>query len=209
MISPQEALNRLREGNRRFVAGAPRLDPPMAQTKRAQLVAGQRPWAIVLGCSDSRVPVEMVFDQGPGDLFVVRVAGNVVAPTQMGSIELAAERFGTRLVVVLGHSRCGAVAATVDELRQPGGEISPGLQSILNLIRPSVEVLVAPGHEYNRDTLISDAVRANVRASVNRLRTGSGVLEGFIRSAGLVVVGAEYSLETGVVDFHDGPRDAG
>jgi carbonic anhydrase len=209
MISPREALARLRDGNRRFAAGTPCLHPLMAQTKRAQLVAGQRPWAIVLGCSDSRVPVEMVFDQGPGDLFVVRVAGNVVAPTQMGSVELAAERFGTRLVVVLGHSHCGAVAATVDELRRPSGEMSPSLRSIVDLVRPVVEGLVAPECQYDRDTLISNAVRANVCASVNRLRTGSEVLGRLIRHAGLVVTGAEYSLETGLVDFHDGLRDAG
>jgi carbonic anhydrase len=208
VIEPREALTRLREGNRRFAAGAPGLDPLMARTKRAQLVAGQCPWAIVLGCSDSRVPVEMVFDQGPGDLFVVRVAGNVVAPTQMGSVELAAERFGTRLVVVLGHSRCGAVTAAVDEVHQAGGEMSPGLRSILDLIRPSVEGLVAPDRERDRDTLISEAVRANVRASVNRLRTGSEVLARLIRNDGLAVAGAEYSLETGLVDFHDGLPDA-
>lgn len=208
MISPREALERLRDGNRRFVDGASGLDPRMTQAKRAQLVAGQRPWAIVLGCSDSRVPVETVFDQGPGDLFVVRVAGNVVAPTQMGSVELAAERFGTRLVVVLGHSRCGAVTATVDELRQPSGEMSPSLRSIVDLVRPAVEGLVASGHQDDRDTLIRNAVRANVRASVNRLRAGSELLGRLIRNEGLAVVGAEYSLETGLVDFHDGLADA-
>jgi len=207
VIEPREALARLREGNRRFAAGAPGLDPLMARATRAQLVAGQCPWAIVLGCSDSRVPVEMVFDQGPGDLFVVRVAGNIVAPTQMGSVELAAERFGTRLVVVLGHSRCGAVTAAVDEVRQAGGAMSPGLEAIVDLIRPSVEGLVAPEHQYDRDTLISEAVRANIRASVSRLRTGSEVLARLIRNGGLAVVGAEYSLETGLVNFHDGPAD--
>jgi carbonic anhydrase len=208
MISPREALERLRDGNRRFVDGASGLDPRMTQAKRTQLVAGQRPWAIVLGCSDSRVPVETVFDQGPGDLFVVRVAGNVVAPTQMGSVELAAERFDTRLVVVLGHSRCGAVTATVDELRQPSGEMSPSLRSIVDLVRPAVEGLVASGHQDDRDTLIRNAVRANVRASVNRLRAGSELLGRLIRNEGLAVVGAEYSLETGLVDFHDGLADA-
>lgn len=209
MIEPREALARLQEGNRRFVAGTPGFDPMMARATRAQLVAGQCPWAIVLGCSDSRVPVEMVFDQGPGDLFVVRVAGNVVAPTQTGSVELAAERFGTRLVVVLGHSRCGAVTAAVDEVRQAGGEMSPGLKAIMDLIRPSVEGLVAPEHQYDRDTLISEAVRANIRASVNRLRTRSEVLARLIRNGGLAVIGAEYSLETGLVNLSDGLPDAG
>ena len=209
MIEPREALTRLWEGNRRFAAGTPGFDPMMARAKRAQLVVGQCPWAIVLGCSDSRVPVEMVFDQGPGDLFVIRVAGNIVAPTQMGSVELAAERFGTRLVVVLGHSRCGAVTAAVDELRQPGRAMSPGLEVIIDLIRPSVEGLVAPEHQYDRDTLISGAVRANIRASVNRLRTGSEVLARLIRNGGLAVIGAEYSLETGLVNLSDGLPDAG
>jgi carbonic anhydrase len=205
MISAREALGQLRSGNRRFAAGLSEVDPRGAREKRAQLASGQRPWAIVLGCSDSRVPVEMVFDQGPGALFVVRVAGNIVAPTQMGSIELAADRFGTRLIVVLGHSRCGAVTAAVDDLRRQGKEMSPDLRSVVDLVKASAASLMTPGHEDDRDALIASAVRANVNASVSRLRTGSVMLANLASTDGLAVVGAEYSLESGLVDFFDVP----
>ena len=116
MISTREALERLREGNRRFVSGMRRNATLTNQTRRSELAAGQEPFAIILGCSDSRVPAEIVFDQGLGDLFVIRVAGNIVASSQIGSVEFAAERFSIPLVVVLGHSRCGAVLATLEEL---------------------------------------------------------------------------------------------
>ncbi|HZD06127.1 MAG TPA: carbonic anhydrase, partial [Longimicrobiales bacterium] len=159
---------------------------------------------VVLGCSDSRVPAEIVFDQGLGDLFVIRVAGHVVAPSLVGSVEFAADRFGTRLVVVLGHSRCGAVLATLDELERPGGSRSPNLASIVDRVRPSVETLLATELREDRDALVREAVRANIRASADHLRHGSRVLEELIQRDGLVVVGAEYSLETGVVEFFDG-----
>jgi carbonic anhydrase len=208
MIPASEALARLREGNRRFVANRTAMGGPSAE-RRTELVAGQEPFAIILGCSDSRVPAELVFDQGFGDLFVIRVAGNIVAPSQIGSVEFAAARFGTRLVVVLGHSQCGAVLATLDELQGRTTNESRNLRSIVDRVRPAVETLLASQHlRAEPETLIRDAVRANVRASANQLRHGSELLERLILTDGLLVVGAEYSLETGVVTFLDGSARA-
>ncbi|HUP51092.1 MAG TPA: carbonic anhydrase [Longimicrobiales bacterium] len=209
MISATDALDRLRAGNRRFVSEQHRTRRP-GQSRRNELVEGQAPFAIILGCSDSRVPAEIVFDQGLGDLFVIRVAGNVVAPSQIGSVEFAAERFGTRLVIVLGHSMCGAVVATLEELERPTEMRSPNLRSIVDRIRPAVEGLMEAGLGRDREALLHHAVRANTRASVDHLRHGSATLERLIESEGLLVVGAEYSLETGVVDFFgDVPTAAG
>jgi carbonic anhydrase len=204
-----EALERLREGNRRFVSDLAKADGLSSRSRRAELVTGQRPFAIILGCSDSRVPAEIVFDQGLGDLFVIRVAGNIVAPSQIGSVEFAAERFGTRLVVVLGHSQCGAVLATLEELQRPRESQSRNLRSIVDRIRPSVEGLLITELRSDLNALVSAAVRANVRASANQLRHGSQVLERLIEDDGLIVVGAEYSLETGLVDVFDGAPEAG
>lgn len=204
MISAKEALERLREGNRRFVSDDRSRDVLAHQTRRRELAAGQEPFAIILGCSDSRVPAELVFDQGLGDLFVIRVAGNIVAPSQVGSVEFAAERFGTRLVVVLGHSSCGVILATLEELARRTEDQSRNLRSIVDRVRPSVEPLLATELSDDPDELVEQAVRANIRASTNHLRHGSEVLEQLIQKDGLVVVGAEYSLETGVVDFFDG-----
>ena len=209
MISAREALERLREGNRRFVSGIRSSDTLTSQARRSELVAGQEPFAIILGCSDSRVPAEIVFDQGLGDLFVIRVAGNIVASSQIGSVEFAAERFGTPLVVVLGHSRCGAVLATLQEVMQPTENQSRNLRSIVDRVRPAVEALLATELRYDPDALLRHAVRTNVRVSANHLRHGSEILERLIQSDGLLVVGAEYSLETGVVDFFDGVPEAG
>jgi carbonic anhydrase len=203
MIPALDALERLREGNRRFVSDARRSDTLTSQARRDELTTGQEPFAIILGCSDSRVPAEIIFDQGLGDLFVIRVAGNIVASSQVGSVEFAAARYSTRLVVVLGHSQCGAVLATLEELQQPTGNQSPNLRSIVDRVRPSVEELLATELVRDPDALVRQAVRANVRASANHLRHGSTVLEQLIQKDGLVVVGAEYSLETGVVDFFD------
>jgi carbonic anhydrase len=203
MLSGLEALARLREGNRRFAAGE--MTALDSQSRRQQLATGQEPFAIILGCSDSRVPAELVFDQGLGDLFVIRVAGNIVAPSQVGSVEFAADRFGTRLVVVLGHSSCGAIGATLDELRRPSKDQSRNIRSIVARIRPAIETLVAMDEEHHSDTLTQKAVRANIRVSADHLRNGSEVLEQLIRTDGLLVVGAEYSLETGLVDFFDVP----
>ena len=207
MRAAREALDRLREGNRRFVGDASARDT-FADPRRRELAAGQEPFAIILGCSDSRVPAEIVFDQGLGDLFVIRVAGNIVAPSQIGSVEFAAGRFGTRLVVVLGHSSCGAILATLEELRRPSGDQSRNLRAIVDRIRPSVEPLLATELRRDPDALVRQAVRVNIQVSADHLRHGSGVLEQLIKEDGLLVVGAEYSLETGVVDFFDGVPDA-
>jgi carbonic anhydrase len=195
------ALAALREGNRRFVAEL--REPHPVRTRRRELPAGQEPLAIILGCSDARVPAEIVFDQGLGDLFVIRVAGNIVAPSQVGSVEFAAAAFGTRLVVVLGHSNCGAIHATLEQLARPTRDQSPNLRSIVNRIRPAVESLIEGSAGADRGALVQQAVRANIRMSANHLRHGSEVLEQAIEKDGLLVVGAEYSLETGVVDFFD------
>jgi len=200
MLNATDALARLRAGNLRFVSDQGAL-PPLSHARRAALVDGQEPFAIILGCSDSRVPAELVFDQGFGDLFVIRVAGNVVAPSQVGSVEFAASRFGTRLVVVMGHSQCGAVLATLEELQGRGTNESINLRSIVDRVRPAVEPLLRGGE--HPDALVRNAVRANVRASVNELRHGSALLETLIQRTGLRVVGAEYSLETGVVEFFE------
>ena len=203
MIPAQEALDRLREGNRRFVAHVEGNETLAARPSREDLPQDQMPFAIVLGCSDARVPAEIVFDQGLGDLFVIRVAGNIVAPSQVGSVEFAAERFGTRLVVVLGHSQCGAILATLEQLQQPAENQSRNLSSIVDRIRPSVEVLMRTELRNDMNVLVKHAVRANVGASVDHLRHGSEVLEQLILNQGLRIVGAEYSLETGVVEFFD------
>ena len=201
MIDARQALERLRDGNRRFVSGGPLGHELASETRKHEWIENQKPFAIILGCSDSRVPTEIVFDQGIGDLFVIRVAGNIVAPSLVGSVEFCAEGFGTRLVVVLGHTQCGAVQATIDELRRPSQDRSRNLRSIVDRIRPAVEPLLADG---SRDSLSGRAVRANIRMSAEHLRHGSEILEELIRDRGLLVVGAEYNLETGIVDFFDG-----
>jgi len=203
-LSPAEGLVRLKDGNRRFLSGAPRVDILVNEARRKELVKGQNPFAIILGCADARVPAEIIFDQGLGDLFVVRVAGNIVAPSLVGSVEFAAERFGTKLVVVLGHTACGAIQATLEELRHPSENPSPNLRSIVERVRPSIETLFAHGDPGDGSALERKAVRANIKASANQLRHGSAILERLIEHDGLKVVGAEYSLETGEVDFFDG-----
>ena len=203
MLTAVEALDRLHDGNRRFVANQSALSGFSSAARRVELVAGQEPFAIILGCSDSRVPAELVFDQGFGDLFVIRVAGNIVAPSQVGSVEFAASRFGTPLVVVMGHSQCGAITATLEELQGRAATSSRNLRSIVDRVRPSIEPLLAQHPAGDHDALVREAVRANVCASVDHLRHGSELLEKLIREDGLMVVGAEYSLETGVVDFFE------
>ena len=201
----QEALELLKEGNTRYMDSLTNTDPMMQ--RRPELVSNQDPLAIILGCSDARVPVEIVFDQGLGDLFVIRVAGNVVAPSQIGSVEFAAEKFGTKLVVVLGHSHCGAVTACVDALINPEQNYSPNLQSIVDRIRPSVynlhELATANGQDVDADELVNRSISANVRMSVSQLKHGSRALEDLTNSGQLLVVGAEYDLETGKVRFLD------
>ncbi len=209
MVTARDALALLRDGNRRFAADVRSRDTLPSRARRIELAAGQEPFAVILGCSDSRVPVEIVFDQGLGDLFVIRVAGNIVAPSQIGSVEFAAEQFGTRLVVVLGHSKCGAIEATIQQLQRPKENQSRNLRSIVDLVRPSVENLLATDLKNDRAALVTEAVRANIRASAAHLRHGSEIIETLIQNDGLMIVGAEYSLETGEVDFFDGIAEQG
>jgi carbonic anhydrase len=198
-----EALARLRDGNRRFTSNVRSLDSLLSTARRTE-IEQQTPCAIVLGCSDSRAPAEIVFDQGLGDLFVIRVAGNIVAPSQVGSVEFAAERFGTRLVVVMGHTGCGAILATLEHMENPGEPSSRNLRSIVDRVRPSIEPLMKTELARDRAALLREATRANVRVAADHLRHGSQLLEQLIQDDGLSVVGAEYSLETGEVDFFDG-----
>ena len=198
-----EAIQRLKEGNQRFVTGVRSVDTIVKQMQRADFVEGQAPFAVILGCSDSRVPAEIVFDQGLGDLFVIRVAGNIVAPSQVGSVEFAVEQFGTPLVVVLGHTMCGAVRATIDELEKPSTETSFNLLSIVNRIRPTVEPLFQTELKNDAEKLMAVSIRANILAAVNHLRHGSQILEQLVNRGQLEIVGAEYSLETGEVLFID------
>lgn len=204
MSAAAEALRRLSEGNQRYVAEVRSYSAFPTRTRRSELVEGQTPFAIILGCSDSRVPAEIVFDQGLGDLFVIRVAGNIVAPSQVASVEFAAEQFGTRLVVVLGHTNCGAIAATYDAIDHPKPSKSSTMGSIVDRIRPSIQALLGSSAGLSREELISRAVRANIQASANHLRHGSQVLEELAQKDGLCVVGAEYNLDSGEVDFFDG-----
>jgi carbonic anhydrase len=204
VIPALEALQRLRDGNRRFVEGMRRGVIHVDDVARSTMLESQSPIAVVLGCSDSRVPVELVFSQGFGDLFVIRVAGNIVAPSQIGSIEFAAEKFGTKLVVVMGHTRCGAVEATLDQLQRSTEGRSRNLQAIVDRIRPAISGLMNTELSKDKELLMQVAVRTNVSMSANFLRHGSMIVEQMIQDGQLLVVGAEYSLETGVVDFFDG-----
>jgi carbonic anhydrase len=203
-LDADTALQRLREGNVRYASDVRSLESMLSHTRRAALADSQLPFAVILGCSDSRVPAEVVFDQGLGDLFVIRVAGNIVAPSQIGSVEFAAERFGSRLVVVLGHSKCGAIDAAVEVLQSPATERSRNLRSIVDRVLPSVEALAATDAQIDLARLKRAAIRANVMASVEQLRHGSPMLEQLILDEGMRVIGAEYDLETGLVLFHDG-----
>jgi carbonic anhydrase len=203
MLTAQEALERLKQGNERFVNGKSSIPDLVSQEHRELLTTDQNPFAIILGCSDSRVPAEIVFDQGLGDLFVIRVAGNIVAPSQVGSVEFAAERYDCAVVVVLGHSHCGAIQATIDTLMNPDSPPSSNLMSIVNRVRPSVEILMQTELKHDLCKLSEHAVRSNVFASVNQLRHGSAVLESLIAKGKMIVVGAEYSLQTGKVNFFD------
>ncbi|RZL96605.1 MAG: carbonic anhydrase [Variovorax sp.] len=203
MTNSQDALQRLREGNERFVSEVQTGERFLRRMRGAKTNFVQKPFAIIIGCSDSRVPVEIVFDQDLGDLFVIRVAGNIVAPSQLGSVEFAAAEFDTPLVVVLGHTHCGAILGTLERLRRPAEMRSPHLRFIAGRIEPALSGLLAPELGYDRETLIRESVRANVRQSVGHLRKGSQILERLIDSGQLRVVGAEYSLESGRVEFFD------
>jgi carbonic anhydrase len=196
--TPQSALQRLKEGNARFRGNTTKSSPTQWSEELARVA--QRPFAIILACSDSRTPVEIVFDQGFGDLFVVRVAGNIVAPSIVGSIEFAASQFGSRLVVVMGHTRCGAIGATVRAIETGMGHASKNIRAITDRIAPHIEGLVQAG---GGDGMVREAIRANVQASVDHLRHGSRILEDLVIAERLAVVGAEYELETGTVHFFE------
>jgi carbonic anhydrase len=204
LVDAQHAFERLRAGNQRFVANVRGADAILSQVRRAELVAAQSPFAVILSCSDSRVPAEIVFDQGLGDLFVIRVAGNIVAPSQLGSVEFAVDRFDTRLVVVMGHTHCGAIDATLDSLLTPQASVaSESVMSIVRRIEPAVKPLVELDRALDRRLLLRAAGRANIRASVNQLRHGTAVLERLVQREGLVILAAEYDLESGLVTFFD------
>lgn len=203
METAKQALERLKAGNRDFALRMTGGGSFVSQKQEKELPQIQDPFAIILSCSDARAPAEIVFNQGLGDLFVIRVAGNIVAPSQVGSVEYAAALFNARLVVVMGHTHCGAILATLDELQQPTANQSPNLRSIVDRVRPSVEVLLKTDLRNDKEALVRAAVQANVSASVNHLRHGSALLETIIQKEALAVVGAVYSLETGVVDFFD------
>lgn len=202
MITALEALERLRAGNVRFAAGVPG-DNSLNSTLRAETSEGQEPLAVILGCSDSRVSPEIVFDQRLGDLFVIRVAGNIAAPSQVGSVELATAQLGVRLVVVLGHSQCAAILATVKELAAPTENQSEGMRVIIERVRPAVAAVLESDRAQNPDAIVRDAVQRNIRASVTELRRASPAIQREIQDESLLVVGAEYSLETGIVEFLD------
>ena len=203
MHSAKDALERLREGNRRFAAGEFHAESFASRAHQAGMSGGQDPIAVILACSDSRVPVELVFDQGFGDLFVIRVAGNVVAPSQIGSIEFAVNQFGTRLVVVLGHSNCGVVTAALRELSLVQTLRSPNLRAIVDRVRPAIEPVLELHCDSDEDTLTRAAVRANIQASVEKLAHGSRILEQLIGEGSLEIIGAEYSIESGSVAFFE------
>jgi len=203
-ISAAEALQRLRDGNQRFASNLRTQESLFCDHRREELLTGQEPFAIILGCSDSRVPAEIIFDQGLGDLFVIRVAGNIVAPSQIGSVEFAVSQFGTRLVVVLGHSKCGAIHATIEQLKEGNTSSSANIRAIVERVKPSIAGLMATELANDAEALENAAIRANVRASTNQLQHGSAIIEHLVESDGLLIVGAEYSLETGTVKFLDG-----
>lgn len=203
-MNPDKALQKLIEGNKRYIEGTADGAELTITTRRQDITDGQNPFAVILGCSDSRVPAELVFNRGLGDLFVIRVAGNIVAPSQIGSVEFACQHFGTRLVVVLGHSHCGAINATVDALTGGSGSLSPNVASIVDLVTPAVHPIVMSEKYADKDELIHEAMRANVEQSVNGLQMRSSILRDMVNKDQIRIIGAEYSLETGVVDFYQG-----
>lgn len=201
-ISAEQALERLREGNRRFATGSSST-APVSQQRRVELMTGQAPFAVILGCLDSRVPVETIFDQGLGDLAVVRVAGNIAGPSQIASVEIAAQLLGARLVVVLGHSSCAAVRMTLDWVMDGALASAQPIESIQEAIRPAVADWVTAEDRLDADACMARAVRSNVMQSAEQLRCGSDILASLITEEGLQIVGAEYSLESGIVEFID------
>jgi carbonic anhydrase len=198
-LTALDALDRLRAGNVRFASNVISIDSLARQLDRAALKKAQAPFAIVLGCSDSRAPAELVFEQGLGELFVIRVAGNVVSPSQVGSVEFAAERFGCRLVVVMGHTQCGAIDATLEAVEKGSPPASDNVMSIVERVRPAVEAARLGGGD--RETVARLATRINVQMAVQHLRHGTPAIERLVTHEGMMVIGAEYDLESGRVEF--------
>ena len=199
--TPDEALARLIEGNGRFASNVRSIDSLVSHLRRAEMTAGQRPFAVIVGCSDSRAPAEIIFDQGLGDLFVIRVAGPIIEPSQIGSVEFACEKFDTPLVLVMGHTHCGAIQQTITEILQPTPKQSNHVLSIVNRIRPSIDDLVRRHQHAPRAELVDVAVRANVRACVEELRSRSQFIEDRMNDGRLRIVGSEYHLETGKIEL--------
>ncbi len=192
-ITPARALELLKEGNQRFVNGTP-AKPRQDYSRLKEVANGQKPFATIVGCSDSRVPNEIIFDQGLGDLFIVRTAGQVSTYASWGSIEFAEEVLGAKLIVVLGHTQCGAVQAAVQIPDVPGHIVT-----LINAIKPAVE----KAREKHPSNLLEESIRENVRMQVNQLKNLEPVLAKRVREGSLVIVGAVYDLNTGRVEFLD------
>ena len=193
--SPEEALALLKEGNQRFVSGQT-LRQNVSEEKRNSLVTkGQKPFAVVVSCSDSRLPPELIFDQGLGDLFVVRVAGNVIGPLAMGSVEYGVEHLHAPLLVILGHNHCGAVKASVD-----GGEVPGSIGAIVEKIKPSVDKVRSSGAA--GDLIYEQVEDANVKAMVEEVQT-SPIVKELLHEGHLSIIGAKYCQETGKVTFFE------
>jgi carbonic anhydrase len=201
-MTPEQAISRLKEGNLRFISGTRSIEPLFSHLKLRELaVNGQKPFAIVLTCSDSRCPAEMIFDQGLGDLFVIRVAGNVVAPSLLASIEFAAANFGSAVVLVLGHTQCGAVTDTVQHARDPLTPLlSPHLEELVGRIRPAVETALRTVPLEHVD-LLSHSIHENVRRSMRLIETQSTIVLDLVRKGSLSIQGAILDLSTGKVEF--------
>jgi len=197
------ALKKLIAGNKHYVESSANDAELSLAIKRQSAAAGQKPWAVILGCSDSRVPAELVFNCGLGELFVIRVAGNIIAPSQIGSVEFACQHFGTQLVVVLGHSHCGAIKATVDTIIGNSDNLSPNLASIVDRVIPAVRPLVEQQKYTDKEELIEQAIHANIKQSVSGLQIHSSILHNMVGREEIKIIGAEYSIETGEVHFHD------
>ncbi len=199
-MNAREALQALKDGNGRYVDELRRHGSGVDAGRRLHLTDGQNPLAVVIGCSDSRVPVEIIFDQGLGDLFVIRVAGNIVRTSQIESVEFAVAELGTPLVVVLGHEGCGAVTAAVEELRSDTPPLELRLPTLMESLRPVVEPLLEGGAPPPPE-FIDTVVRANVKHAVATLRESSPLVAGKEAAGDLLLVGAEYALGGGEVVF--------
>ena len=200
-FDPDRVIQELLEGNQRFVSGET-IKCSRESLKKFKNFAetGQKPKAIVLCCSDSRAPVEMIFDQDVGDLFVIRVAGNIIAPSLVGSVEFAATTFGTKLVIVMGHSQCGAIEATLNYIENAGTVSSENIHDIVRRIKPHIhEIAQMPA--LSHDEKSSLAVKVNVQASVSQLEHSSRLIEGLILKEKIRIVGAVLDLSTGKVAF--------